>query len=118
MTENTINPAPVDPDEQWDPDGEVVCDLDAHEHPTPRPKPFWFRYQGQRFLLIDSMEADWQDLAVAQGNPRMMMHLLVPEDQRADLLSRKMPVYRLDKLIADYQAHYKLDLPDGPEPRR
>ncbi|MEU4218124.1 hypothetical protein [Actinoplanes sp. NPDC026623] len=90
----------------------VVCDLDAYERPTDRPAPFWFTYKGRNWLLMDQIDTDWQELDAAQGNPRLMMHTLLPPEQRATLLAHRMEIYRLEKLMSDYRAHYNL-APDG-----
>lgn len=104
-----LDPLSVLPDD----DEDVVCDLDAHPRPTDRPKPFWFRHAGERWLLLDQVFADWQELEAAQGKPRAMMHALLPEDQRVRLLALRMEIYQLQKLLNDYRTHYGLDPDDG-----
>lgn len=96
-------------------DDEVLLDLDTYEKPGKKRKPFWFRHQGQRWLLIDSGKADWQQTAAARRDPRLMMRLLIAPEQRDDLLSREMSNEKIAKLLADYKKHYELDAEVGDQ---
>lgn len=93
-------------------DEDVVCDLDAAPPPSDRPKPFVFRHAGRRWRLLDQVFTDWQEVDLAQGRPRAMMHALLPTDQREPLLALRMEIWQLQKLIADYRTHYGLDPDD------
>jgi hypothetical protein len=56
-------------------------------------------------------------LAAAQGNPRAMMHALLPDEQRVRLLALRMEVWQLEKLMTQYRTHYALHADDGDTPR-
>jgi len=89
-------------------DGQVVVDLDAYAKPNRKP-PFWFRHDGRSWLMRDPGEVDWQQQWAARRDPRLMIRLLLPPDQREDFLSREMPSDKLKHLMASFRTHYELN---------
>jgi hypothetical protein len=83
----------------------VLFNLDELEN-DKASEPFIFTYQGQQFELLDPKECDWQDLLVVQENPRLTLHVLMPEDQRARFLELKLPMYKFEGLLTRWQQHY------------
>lgn len=71
-------------------------------------EPFVFQYQGQVFELLDPKDVDWQDLMIGQEQPRLMMHVIMAEDQRAKFLELKLPLRKMEALMTRWQEHFGL----------
>lgn len=71
-------------------------------------EPFIFEYQETTFELLDPKDIDWQDLMVAQENPRLMIHVIMPEAQRPIFLEKKLPMRKLEALLTRWQQHFGL----------
>lgn len=71
-------------------------------------EPFVFEYQGDIFELLDPKDLDWQDLMVAQEQPRLMIHVIMPEEQRAKFLEKKLSLRKLEALLGRWQQHFGL----------
>lgn len=69
-------------------------------------EPFVFEYQGEIFELMDPKDIDWQDLLVAQEQPRLMIHVIMPEEQRPRFLEMKLPMRKLEALLTRWQQHF------------
>lgn len=66
---------------------------------------------GEVYTLIDPQDADWQDILVAQENPRLLVHVLMPEEQREKFLAQKMSLRVLTKILSKWQSYYSLTTP-------
>lgn len=71
-------------------------------------EPFVFTYQGDEFELLDPKDIDWQDLMVAQEQPRLMLHVIMPEGLREKFLEKKLPMRKLEALLTRWQQHFGL----------
>lgn len=90
----------------------VLFVLDALEREKVA-EPFIFEYQGEIFELLDPKDIDWQDLMIGQEQPRLMLHVIMAEDQRARFLEKKLPMWLLEELLTRWQQHF--GLPDSGE---
>jgi hypothetical protein len=95
------------------PKTKVTLDLDVLDAEQPRddrPDPFSIRLQGQEFIFEDPEELDWQDLIVGQDNPRLMLHVILGnDDQRTRFFALKdVKVRHMRTITAGYQKHYGL----------
>jgi hypothetical protein len=95
------------------PKTKVTLDLDALDAEQPRddrPEPFSIRLHGEEFTFVDPEELDWQDLTVGQDNPRLMMHIILGDDeQRTRFFALKdVKVRHMRVITAGYQKHYGL----------
>lgn len=92
----------------------VALDLDRLEKEKV-DEPYWFHYEGTYFELMPAEDADWQDLAVGQENPRLLLHVILGDDeQRAQFFDLKLPLWKLKKLVEDYSAHFGMSAPGEP----
>lgn len=113
----TPDPAPAFPAPATEPTAEalkpteikaprkVLFNLDALENDRSS-EPFVFSYQGQEFELLDPKDCDWQDLLVVQDDPRLTLHVLMPEEQRARFLELKLPMRKFEALLKRWQEHF------------
>jgi hypothetical protein len=74
-------------------------------------EPFVFEFGGDVFELLDPKDIDWQDLLVIQENPRLTLHVIMPEDQRAQFLEKKLPMRKFEVLLNRWQQHFGLPTP-------
>lgn len=85
----------------------LSSNLDAYEKERPQ-EPFWFQHDNEFFNLVDPEEVDFQDILVGQENPRLMLHVLLPDGQRDRFFAKRLPVGKMKKLISDYTTHFGL----------
>jgi hypothetical protein len=95
------------------PKTKVTLDLDVLDAEQPRddrPEPFSIRLHDEEFTFVDPEELDWQDLTVGQDNPRLMMHIILGDDeQRTRFFALKdVKVRHMRVITAGYQKHYGL----------
>lgn len=83
----------------------VLFNLDELENDRSS-EPFVFSYQGQEFELKDPKDCDWQDLLVVQEDPRLTLHVLMDEEQRARFLELKLPMRKFEVLLKRWQEHF------------
>lgn len=83
----------------------VLFNLDALENDRSS-EPFVFVYQGKEFELLDPKDCDWQDLLVVQEDPRLTLHVLMPEAQRKEFLELKLPMRKFEALLKRWQEHF------------
>lgn len=88
----------------------VTLDLDTLER-QKTPEPFYFRHLGQRYLLVDPQEVDWQELILAINNTYQFFTTIVPADNRDDFFAAKMPSWKMRALMDRYMQHYGLPDP-------
>jgi hypothetical protein len=93
--------------EKLPPGVKLASNLDTYERERPEA-PFWFQHDGEYFRLVDPEDVDFQDILVGQENPRLMLHVLLADDQRDRFFSKRLPMGRMKKLIIDYTRHYGL----------
>ena len=86
----------------------VDLDLDALEREDGTAKPFRFTLGGYQFLLSDPKEVDWQDLLSAMQNPVMFFQFTLPPDDHRRFFGSKLPAWKMNRLIKEYQEHYGL----------
>jgi len=100
-------PPPVYVQPELPPKPKALFSLDDLEN-EKTAEPFIFDYQGATFELLDPQDLDWQDLMVAQENPRLMIHIIMPEEQRPIFLEKKLPMRKLEALLKRWQQHFGL----------
>jgi hypothetical protein len=89
---------------------EVAFDLDVLERENA-PAAFYFRHLGERYLLVDPQEVDWQDLIIAIGDTYTFFRTIVPADDREKFFQSKMPSWKMRALMERYTEHYGLPNP-------
>lgn len=89
---------------------DVILDLDTLER-EQAAKPFYFRHNERRYLLIDPQEMDWQDLIVAIGDMYAFFRKAVPVDDQPEFFTTKMASWKMKALMERYQQHYGLPDP-------
>lgn len=93
--------------ENLPPGVKLASNLDVYERERPE-EPFWFQHDGEYFRLLDPDDVDFQDIMIGQENPRLMLHVLLDEGQRDRFFTKRLPVGRMKKLVADYTTHFGL----------
>lgn len=88
----------------------VLFNLDELENDRSS-EPFVFSYQGKDFELLDPKDCDWQDLLVVQEDPRLTLHVLMPEEQRVEFLALKLPMRKFEALLTRWQQHFNQPAP-------
>jgi hypothetical protein len=88
----------------------VLFNLDELEN-DKSSEPFVFSYQGKDFELLDPKDCDWQDLLVVQEDPRLTLHVLMPEEQRKEFLELKLPMRKFEALLTRWQQHFNQPAP-------
>lgn len=88
----------------------VLFNLDELENDRSS-EPFVFEYQGKTFELLDPKDCDWQDLLVVQEDPRLTLHVLMPEEQRVEFLALKLPMRKFEALLTRWQQHFNQPSP-------
>ncbi len=91
----------------------VALNLDTLEREGGTPIPFDFLLAGERYLLSDPQEVDWQDLLTAMRSPVMFFRIVLPAEQHHKFFAARMPSWKMAHLMRRYQDHY--GLPNGPE---
>lgn len=91
----------------------VALDLDALER-EKAPAQFYFRHLGERYLLVDPQEVDWQELILAIGDTYTFFRTIVPADDRERFFTSKMPSWKMRALMERYTEHYGLPSPKAP----
>jgi hypothetical protein len=95
-------------DETKDPAGKVGIDLDALEREGQVPEAFVFNHDGVSYTLLDPQEIDWQDLLAGLRNPALFIRFALPIDQQRDFFSKRVPSWKMNRLMQAYQDHYGL----------
>lgn len=85
----------------------LSSNLDTYEKEKPTEE-FWFQHEGQFFHMVDPDEVDFQDIVVGQENPRLMMHVLIEQEQRGEFFAKRLPIGKMKQLIRDYTKHFGL----------
>ncbi len=89
---------------------DALDDLDQEEP----DEPYHFELRGQQFSMISPEDADWVTITAASENPRLLVHILMPEDDRLRFLQLGNVRLRVLKgLMRRYQTHF--GLPDSGE---
>lgn len=104
----TGEPTPV-------PAGKVHLDLDALDRDGTQPGPFVFTLSGQRFVLDDPRDIDWQDLIIAQRNPLMFIKFTMGDEQYKSFLALRVPEWKMERLMVEFWKHFGVT--DSPEVR-
>ena len=89
---------------------DLTLDLDALER-EKAPKPFYFQHLGERYLLVDPQEIDWQELIIAIGDTFTFFRTIIPADDREKFFTAKLPSWKMRALMERYQEHYGLPNP-------
>lgn len=91
---------------------EIDLNLDTVEREKTF-KPYAIALDGRRMVLMDPADMDWRVLLEIGENPaRFLRHGLSPDDFEF-LTARKLPGWKLNKLIKGYMDHYGIDLSRG-----
>lgn len=96
-------------------------DLDELEREDD-PGPFTFTLGGRDYLMIDPQDLDWRELTevievansergAVGGLTDALNKILGDEGDVEAFWKNRMPAFKLDRLLTDYMAHYKLPTP-------
>jgi hypothetical protein len=85
----------------------ISLNLDKIEH-EGAPGPFVIVLGGERYEFTDAQEIDWQKLMAAMRNPVTFIRLTLPKDKATTFLSTTIPLYKMNRLMEAYQAHFGL----------
>lgn len=88
----------------------VALNLDTLEREGGAAEPFVFVHDGKRRIFTDPYELDWQELATAITDPRILFRLALSEQDADDLLGAKIPAWKIDVLATKYLEYYGIDL--------
>lgn len=84
---------------------ESLDDLDQEQS----DEAFIFELRNQQFEMISPRDADWMTITAAADNPRLLVHVLMPEESRLRFLSLDNVRLRvLEGLMQRYQKHFGL----------
>lgn len=86
----------------------VGLNLDALDR-EGAPEPFVVTFDGKPMTFKDAAEIDWQDLIRAQYDPRFFFTVSLSEADAKRFLEKKLPTWKMEKLMAAYNAHYGID---------
>lgn len=88
----------------------VAMNLDTLEREGGAAEPFVVVLDGRPRTFLDPFEMDWQELAAAINDPRVMFRLALSEEDGDDLLGAKIPVWKINTLVETYLRHYGIDV--------
>lgn len=88
----------------------VGLNLDTLEREGGAVEPFAVVLGGRPRTFLDPFEMDWQELASAVNDPRVMFRLALSEEDGDDLLATKIPVWKINILVETYLGHYGIDI--------
>lgn len=89
----------------------IALNLDTLEREGGAPDPFVFVHGGERILLSDPQEIDWQKLLAALRDPMVFFRLVVPPDDHKVFFGTDMPGWKMNRLMQEYMTHYGLPSP-------
>jgi hypothetical protein len=89
----------------------VALNLDTLEREGGPTDPFVFVHGGERILLSDPAEMDWQKLLNAMRDPVVFFQLVIPPDCRDAFFNAPMAGWKMNKLMQSYMAHYGMSSP-------
>jgi hypothetical protein len=89
----------------------VALNLDTLEREGGTREPFVIVLGGERLLLSDPAEVDWQKLLTALRDPYVFFRLVIPPDDAETFFGTAMPGWKMNKLMQAYMAHYGLPSP-------
>lgn len=89
----------------------AALNLDTLEREGGTPKPFDFILRERRYVLSDPQEIDWQDLMAAMSNPTLFFRMVLPPDDHSEFFRTKIPSWKMNALMKNYQVHYGLPGP-------
>jgi hypothetical protein len=82
--------------------------LDDLDQESPE-EPYHFELRGQQFSMISPQDADWMSISAAREDPRLLVHILMPEDDRMRFLQLQDVRLRvLAGLMDRWQKHFGL----------
>lgn len=84
----------------------VGLDLDVLEREGDIAEPFTFQHDGDTYTMLDPQEIDWQDLLSGLRNPALFIRFALPVDQQRTFFGKRIPSWKMNKLMAAYQQHY------------
>jgi hypothetical protein len=89
----------------------VSLNLDTLEREGGPQDPFVLVLGGERILLSDAAEMDWQKLLASLNDPRVFFRLVIPPDDHKTFFGTDMSAWKMNKLMESYMAHYGLPSP-------
>lgn len=89
----------------------IALNLDTLEREGGATEPFAVVLGGERLLLSDPAEVDWQKLLAALRDPYVFFRLVIPPDDHEVFFGTAMPGWKMNKLMESYMAHYGLQSP-------
>lgn len=82
--------------------------LDDLDQEAP-DEPYHFELRGQQFSMISPQDADWMSITAAREDPRLLVHILMPEDSRLRFLQLQDVRLRVLRGLMDrWQTHFGL----------
>jgi hypothetical protein len=96
---------------QQDKPAPVSLNLDTLEREGGTPEPFVVVLAGERLLLSDPAEVDWQKLMAAIRDPHVFFRLIIPPDDHKTFFDATLPGWKMNKLMQSYMEHYGLPSP-------
>jgi len=84
----------------------VGLDLDGLEREGDIPEKFTFVYEGDTYTMLDPQDIDWQELLSGLRNPALFIRFALPVEQQRTFFAKRIPSWKMNKLMSAYQAHY------------
>lgn len=93
----------------------VQLNLDTWEDPDRVKEPFAVVVGGQRVVLKDPKDIDWQDLRVISqaGDPHLFFEYCFSEEDKTYFMEQRIEARKMNKLMEMYFRHYKIEMPEG-----
>lgn len=82
-------------------------DLDALEYDGPAG-PFPFKHNGHRYVLASAADLDVNTLNDMSRDPMLFLAQALDPADYEKLTAQKLPLFKLQKLLAGYVEHYDL----------
>jgi hypothetical protein len=95
----------------------VGLNLDTLER-EGAPEPFAVVLGGQRMLMSDAQDVEWQTLMLAMQDPHAFFRLVVPRDAQQEFFAARLPAWKMRALMDAYTKHYGLTDPGNPAASR
>lgn len=91
----------------------ISLNLDSLER-EGRAEPFAIVLGGNRILMSDAQDVEWQSLMLAMQNPHAFFKLVVPADDQDAFFAADLATWKMRRLMEEYTRHYGLTDPGNP----
>lgn len=71
--------------------------------------PFTVVIAGKPRVFLDPAEMDWQELATAAQDPRMVFQLALSPGDYIEVMEERIPVWKVNTLAETYLRYYGID---------